>query len=50
MLADVEAEIRRIPHADQPRKKFAKLHLNVKKLGSVSYTCQLGYDEKHKRR
>jgi hypothetical protein len=50
ILADMEAEIRRIPHAGQPRKKFARLHLNVKKLGAVSYTCQLGYDGKHKKR
>jgi hypothetical protein len=45
----VEAEIRRIPHTGQPRKKFAK-NLNVKKLGAVSYTCELSYDGKHKRR
>jgi hypothetical protein len=50
ILADVEAELRRIPHAGQPRKKFARLNLNVKKVGAEAYTCQLRYAGKHEQR
>jgi hypothetical protein len=46
ILADVEAEIRRIP-LQAPEWPF---HLNVKKMGSMAYTCQLGYGGKHERR
>jgi hypothetical protein len=46
ILADVEAEIRRIP-LQAPEWPF---HLNVKKMGAMAYTCQLGYGGKHERR
>jgi hypothetical protein len=49
ILATLEAEFRRILVPCQPgQKKFARLHINGKKLGVVMNTCHPSNGGKHK--